>query len=43
MSVEVGAFGWHATVFVEWPSLAILAAVMIAIALLVKMLIARAG
>ena len=43
MSVEIAAFGWHATIFVEWAWLAVLVAVAARAIALVKLLSAGGG
>lgn len=40
---ELAAFGWHATVFVGWDSLALLALLVIAAVIGAKLFVARAG
>ncbi len=42
MPVNIAAFGWHATIFIGWGLLAVLAVAVIAVVVIAKVLVASA-
>ena len=43
MDFNIAAFGWHATIFIGWGTLAVVVAGILAVAVMVKRLVASAG